>query len=112
IRRQPQELRGPVAGMGYATRARVGVRYARHLISAAGIEQMQDREGGSAGGVDAAKTVPERAAGHGGDMESAGLNLAVKLVQAVDGQLRECFGIDFRAAIRRGVDAVGDLRAV
>ena len=36
----------------------------------------------------------------------------MELVQAVDGQLRERFGIDFRAAVGSGVDAVGELRAV
>ena len=112
IRGQPQELRGPVARVGHAARVRMAVWYSRDLIAAARVEKMQDRERGPAGGIHAAKAMPECAAGHGGDPESGGLRLAVKLVQAVDGKLRERLGIDFRSAFRSGVDAVGDLSSV
>src|SRR5580704_9711565 len=88
------------------------VWYSRDLISAARVEKMQDRERGPARGVHAAEAVPESAAGHAGDSESSRLSLTVDLVQAVDGKLRERFGIDFRSAFLSGVDAVGDLGAI
>ena len=93
--------------MGHATCARVSIGHFRYLISAARIEKMQDRERGFALCVHAAEAVPESAAGHGGDVESSGLDLAMELVQTVDGQLGKRIGIDFRAAIGSGPDAIG-----
>ena len=40
------------------------------------------------------------------------MNLTVELIQTVDGQLGKRFGIDLRAAIGSGVDAVSELCAV
>ena len=112
IRRQPQELRGPVTGVGHAPRSFMSIGYSRDLIAAAGVEKMQDRERRPAGGIHAAKTVPESAARHSGDVESGFLNLAMEFVQTVDGEFGQRVGIDFRAAIGSGVDAVRELCAV
>ncbi len=73
---------------------------------------MQDRKRGPAGVVHTAEAMPERAAGHASDAESGGFDLTMELVQTVDGELRQRLGIDFRAAVRSGADAVGNLGAV
>ena len=98
--------------MRNATGSFMRIGHPRDLIAAARVEKMQDRERGLARVVHAAKTVPEGAAGDSGDAESGLMNLAVEFVQTVDGQLRERVGIDLRAAVGSGVDAVGELRAV
>jgi hypothetical protein len=83
-----------------------------NVIAAAGVEQVKDRESGLAGGIHAAQSVPERAACDGGYAESGGMRLAVKLVQAIDGELSELFGINFGAAVLGSPNAIRYLDAV
>ena len=71
--------------MRHATRVAVSVRHAGNLFGTARIEKVQDRERWFAGRVHTAKTVPEGAAGDGGDAETSRFNLAVEFIQSLFG---------------------------
>ena len=90
----------------------MGVGYSGHVVYAARIEKMQDRKRRLSLSVNTAKAVPESAAGHRGNTKSGDLHLAMELIQAIDGQLRQLFGIGLCASIRSRADPVRELCSV
>lgn len=85
------------------------VRNPGNFRRTARVQQVQDRQRGPAVFADSAKAVPERAAGHGRHPEPGFLDLAVQLIQAVNGMARELLRVQLRAAIRRGSNAVNQM---
>jgi hypothetical protein len=73
---------------------------------------MQDRKRRLAVYAHAEKAMPERAAGDCGDAQPVRMNLAMQLIQTIDGQAGELCAVDFRSATGAGGHLIRNSRAV
>src|SRR5258706_12808240 len=85
---------------------------AASLRFAAAIEQLEERKRGTAVLAHAQKAVPERPASHSRNLEPRGVNLAMQLIQAIDGQLGQMLRIQLGPAVRFRLHGVGEVRAI
>src|ERR1700681_4286741 len=73
---------------------------------------MEDRQRGMTIGVRAEEAVPEGAAAHCGNLETARGNLAMQFVQTIDRDMGQRLRVDLRASVGGGFDARGEASAV
>jgi hypothetical protein len=82
---KPQKFRRPVARMRKAAGARMSIGNARDFRSAARVEQMQNRKRRPPVFADTEEAVPESAPSDGRDLEPGRVDLAMEIVEAIDG---------------------------